>query len=107
MPVILIKSKKGDIVPSKTFTFYEWIEKGYEGIYPTIYDFDQHIKTTWGDIRLRPSYIEYRVADSQPFRLVMSVPALIKGLLFDSTNWDAVKELTKDWSYEDIIELDK
>ena len=107
IPVILIKQEgKEDFIP-KNLTFEEWIHKGYKGRKPTLYDFDQHIKTTWGDIRLRPSYIEYRVADSVPFKLVMAVPALIKGLLMDSGSWAAIEELTKDWTYDDIIELDK
>ncbi|MBD3360598.1 hypothetical protein GF366_02225 [Candidatus Peregrinibacteria bacterium] len=106
-PVYLIKRKKKEDLIPKDLTFEKWIKEGYENIYPTIYDFDQHIKTTWSDIRLRPDYLEYRVADSVPLRMVMAVPALIKGLLFDSSNWESVKELTKDWTYEDIIETDR
>jgi glutamate--cysteine ligase len=108
IPVILIKREgREDISPGGGFTFRNWIEKGYEGVFPTVHDFDQHIKTTWADIRLRPSYLEYRVADSVPFKMVMSVPALMKGLIFSSDNWNAVYELTKKWTYEDIIDLDR
>jgi len=107
IPVILIKQEgKEDFIP-KNLTFEKWIQNGYKGMKPTLYNFDQHIKTTWGDIRLRPSYIEYRVADSVPSKLVMSVPALIKGLLMDSGSWGAIEELTKDWSYDDIVQLDR
>lgn len=107
LPVYLIKKKgKKDLMP-KNLTFDKWIKEGYEGVFPTIYDFDQHVKTTWSDIRLRPDYIEYRVADSVPMRFAMGVPSLIKGLVFDSRSWGAVEKLTKDWTYEDILNADR
>ena len=107
LPVYLIKRKgKEDLMPNN-LTFDKWIKEGYEGVFPTIYDFDQHVKTTWSDIRLRPDYIEYRVADSVPMRFAMGVPSLIKGLVFDSRSWGAVEKLTKDWTYEDIINADR
>ncbi len=106
-PVFLIKRKgQSDLVP-KDLTFKDWMENGYKGRYPTFYDFDQHVKTLWPDIRLRPSYIEYRVADSVPFKMAMSMPAFIKGLVFDSQNWEAVYELTKDWDYDYVLSLDR
>ncbi len=105
--VYLIKRRGKDDLMPKNLTFYDWMKNGYENTYPKMEDFDQHVKTTWGDIRLRPAYLEYRVADSVPFKMAMSVPALIKGLVFDSQNWDAVLDLTKDWTYEEIIEADK
>ena len=37
----------------------------------------------------------------------MALPALMKGLLFDSDSWTQVKELTQNWSYEDIIDIDQ
>ena len=70
-------------------------------------DFHKHLKNNWSDIKLRPGYLEYRVADSVPFKIAMSVPALIKGLVFDSNSWEAVEKLTKGWTYEDVIEIDK
>lgn len=108
LPVILVPDEK-DVVrlPNKEFTFREWMEDGYEGTFPTFADFDRHVKTTWSDLRLRPSYLEYRVADSVPFRHIMGIPALMKGLMFDSGSWKQVKELTKDWTYEEIIDIDK
>ena len=107
MPVYLIKRKgKEDLMP-ENLTFDKWINEGYEGIFPTVYDFDQHVKATWSDIRLRPNYLEYRVADSVPMRYAMGVPALIKGLVFDSKSWRAVEDITKDWTYEDIIKANE
>jgi len=108
LPVILIQDENGkEHRPEKEMTFAQWIENGYQGSQPTFAQFDQHVKTTWSDIRLRPSYLEYRVADSTPFRYIMALPALMKGLLFDSDSWEQVQELTKNWSYDDIIDIDQ
>lgn len=108
MPVVIIvRENEEDRAAPKGLTFRKWMEEGLEDNQPTPFDFDQHVKTCWSDIRLRPSYLEYRVADSTPERLAMSLPALMKGLMFDSESWGAVEELTKDWSYHDILEIDK
>ncbi len=103
---IMGKGKKKDFAPNGV-TFGQWMKNGHEGIYPTYNDFDIHVKSIYSDIRLRPLYLEYRALDTVPYRYVMSVPALIKGLIFDSSSWKQVHKLTKDWSYEDIMELDK
>lgn len=105
--VIIIEDGKEDRPAPKGFTFRQWMEEGLDGRRPTPFDFDQHVKTCWSDIRLRPSYLEYRVCDSTPEKLAMSLPALIKGLVFDSDSWNAVEELTKEWTYDDILDIDK
>lgn len=105
--VIIIEEGKEDAPAPQGFTFRTWMEKGLNGRKPTPFDFDQHVKTCWSDIRLRPSYLEYRVADSTPEPLAMSLPALIKGLVFDSGSWHDVEELTKGWTYERVLEIDR
>jgi glutamate--cysteine ligase len=108
LPVIL--RKRNGVTESlldRKLTFEQWMEKGIDGDFPSMDDFDQHVKTTWSDIRLRPSYIEYRPADSARGKFVMTLPALMKGLLHDEKNWDKIKELTADWTYDDIIAADQ
>ncbi len=108
LPVIIVPDGRGGYVRAETeFTFTDWMNKGYHGTKPTLEDFDRHVKTTWSDLRLRPSYLEYRVADSSPFRFIMAIPALMKGLLFDSENWEKIHELTSEWEYEDILNIDR
>ena len=107
IPVIYAKNAAGEPeLPSPTCTFRQWMKQGLNGNFPTIEDFDQHVKTIWSDVRLRPSYIEQRVADSVPYPLAMSLAALMKGLMMDSSNWDAIAELTKNWTYQDVINAD-
>jgi glutamate--cysteine ligase len=107
LPVILVPENGSYRRPEELFSFAEWIERGHRETKPTFADFDRHVKTTWSDIRLRPSYLEYRVPDSVPFRFIMAIPALMKGLLFDSESWEQVRGLTADWTYEDILAIDK
>lgn len=105
-PVYYFRRGKKEIIP-RGYSFADWMQKGFEGYFPTLEDFDFHVKSVWSDIRLRPSYLEYRVLDSLPLWIIQSSPALIKGLMFDSENWQAIKEMTKDWTYEEILEADR
>jgi glutamate--cysteine ligase len=106
-PVILTKRDNITKAVDQRITFSEWMHKGLDVGYPTMEDFDIHVKTTWSDLRLRPAYLEYRVADSVPFRYALALPALMKGLLLDPKNWDAVEEMTQECTYEDIVTADK
>ncbi|PIQ76634.1 hypothetical protein COU78_05050 [Candidatus Peregrinibacteria bacterium CG10_big_fil_rev_8_21_14_0_10_49_24] len=106
LQVLLIKESDGADIRPENLTFSQWISEGYEGRFPSVFDFDQHVKTIWSDLRLRPSYIENRVADSNPYPLAMSHAALMKGLLMSSQSWNMVKKMTKGWTYEEILDLD-
>lgn len=106
LPVILIEEKGEPQAVESQMTFRQWINEGFNGRYPTLDDFDIHVKTTWSDIRLRPPYIEYRVPDSLPFHLAMAFPAFIKGLVCNSGSWKLVAELLGDFSYQELIDLD-
>jgi glutamate--cysteine ligase len=107
LPVIIIVREDGNDLTPKNLTFRQWMEQGFEGVSPTIYDFDQHIKTIWSDIRLRQGYLEYRIFDSLPTPLSMAVAALTKGLCMSSVSWSAIATLTKDWTVEEIIDCDR
>ena len=107
LPVILMKDENGNDFHPEELCFREWMEHGYQDRKPTPYDFDQHVKTLWADLRLRPGYLEYRVTDSVPAKLAMSLPALMKGLVFDSENWNAVREMTENWTLNDIKKYDE
>ena len=107
LPVILTKHNNMPRAVSKQMSFEDWLQKGLDSEQATMLDFDVHVKTTWSDLRLRPTYLEYRVADSVPFRLALSLPAFIKGLLLDPKNWTLIEQMAKGWTYDDIIAADK
>ena len=106
LPVVYVKRRK-EYYPKGSITFRQWINNGYKGMQPTLSDFDRHVKTSWSDLRLRPSYVEYRVVDSLPFAYAMSSAALMKGLLLDSASWRSIESLFGSWSVPDIMELDQ
>jgi glutamate--cysteine ligase len=101
LPVILFQFDQSIEVP-KGFTFRTWMKKGYQGRFPTFFDFDQHLKTRWTDIRFRPSYLELRVFDTLPYDLLMASAAFIKGIIFHKSGWEAVENITRTWT-EDLI----
>ncbi|MBI5152306.1 hypothetical protein HZA39_02130, partial [Candidatus Peregrinibacteria bacterium] len=96
------------IYPKKTFR--EFIEKGVAAagdcprIFPTIRDFNLHLKSIWLEIRIR-KYIEFRAIDSVPPFLVMAGPALVKGLLYSEESMAAVEKLIGDLSFEELMQL--
>lgn len=78
-------------------TFREFLEQGHEGERATLADFDRHLTTLFPDVRLK-RLIEVRGADSVPADLVLSVPALWKGLLYDAEARSAAWALVAGWS---------
>jgi len=104
--IVIVREDRDDLTP-KDLTFRQWMEQGYEGIFPVATDFDQHIKTIWSDIRLRQGYLEYRIFDSLPTPLSIAVAALVKGLCMSSVSWEAIASLTKDWTVEEIEDCDR
>ena len=80
------------LVPPKGFTFRQWMEKGYEGSFPTTEDFVTHLSLHFPEVRCR-GFLEMRSMDAQ-HRLWQSVPAGIYcGLFYDETACDAALDL--------------
>jgi glutamate--cysteine ligase len=72
------------------------------GDVPRITDFTDHLTTAFPEVRLK-RYLEMRGADGGPWRRLCALPALWVGLLYDSVALDAAHELTKDWTYDEIV----
>jgi glutamate--cysteine ligase len=85
-------------------TFREFMDKGYEGFTATMNDFELHIKTAWKDVKAK-SVIELRFLDSLPPRLIPSAAAIVKGLLYDDDNLNALEKMTASWSHSDFMQL--
>jgi len=100
--VFIMRDEKHIAVPRRTFR--QFIEKGYRGHHATLEDYKTHISFLYADVRLK-HYIEYRSADSLPPTLTPAVPAVVKGLMYDSSGWKFIDELTKYWTYEDYLQL--
>ena len=70
------------------FRFRDFLEKGHAGQHATIADWDLHLSTLFPEVRLRP-HVEVRCADSLPSQLILTVAALLKGLMYDRESFQA------------------
>lgn len=73
------------------FRFHEFLASGYAGHQATMGDWDMHLSTLFPEVRLRPQ-IEVRCADSLPPHLVLTVAALLKGLMYDEESLQSAWE---------------
>lgn len=67
-------------------------------------DWSNHISTLFPEVRLK-RFLEMRGADGGPWRRICALPAYWVGLLYDEEALDAAEQLTKDWTYEDVLAL--
>jgi len=64
---------------------------------PTLGDWEVHLTTLFPEVRLK-HFLEMRGADGGPWSRLCALPALWKGLLYDTTALDAAWDLVKDWT---------
>lgn len=77
---------------------------GFEAQTPYISDWVDHMTTVFPEVRLK-KYIEMRGADGGPWDRLCALPAFWVGLLYDRNTEDAVWDLVKDWSVEEITQM--
>ncbi len=85
-------------------TFRQFMERGWGRERATIEDWANHLTTIFIEVRLK-KYVEVRMADSQPPALMLALPALMKGILYDDDCLAGAWDLVKRWSYVERIEL--
>jgi glutamate--cysteine ligase len=85
-------------------TFRQYMERGFGKERATIEDWSNHLTTIFTEVRLK-KYIETRTADSQPPALMLALPALCKGILYDSDCMAAAWDLVKRWSFGERLAL--
>lgn len=66
---------------------------------PTILDWEDHLSTIFTEIRLK-QFIEFRGADSGPWKSLCALPALWVGLLYDSGSLNEAESLANSWSFD-------
>ena len=67
---------------------------GFEGQYPTIKDWEDHITVAFPEVRLK-QYLEMRGADGGPWNIICALPALWVGLLYDDQSQSEAFDLAK------------
>ena len=77
---------------------------GFEGQYPTLADWEDHLTTAFPEVRLK-RFLEMRGADGGPWRRLCALPAFWVGLLYDEASLAACLELTRGWTLEQRQQL--
>ena len=80
------------------------MERGFGRYRATEEDWSNHLTTIFTEVRLK-TYIEVRTADSQPPALMLALPALFKGILYDDDCLEGAWDLVKRWSFEERLAL--
>jgi glutamate--cysteine ligase len=84
-------------------TFREFLQNGHQGHRATMDDWNSHLTTLFPETRMK-RYIEIRSADSQAPEYMLAVPALAKGVLYESDCLLAAWDLVKGWSWEERLD---
>ena len=103
MYFIYRNSQYNDVAGSSFKNFLEGTLKGYEGIKPTMKDWEDHMSVAFTDVRLK-GYLEMRGADGGPWDRICALPAIWVGLLYDETALKASEEIANKINYEEVIE---
>jgi glutamate--cysteine ligase len=85
-------------------TFRQYMEHGLGKERATLEDWANHLTTIFTEVRLK-KYIEVRTADSQPPALMLALPALCKGLLYDADCMTGAWDLVKRWTFSERLAL--
>ncbi len=93
-----------DLTRPPGLTFRQFMERGYQRDRATIEDWGNHLTTIFTEVRLK-KYIEIRSADSQPPAMMLALPALCKGILYEPDCMLAAWDLVKRWSYDERLQL--
>ncbi len=90
--------RKGRWISMQGHSFRRFMQRGYEGTFPTTEDWGLHLSGIFTHVRLK-SYIEVRAHDLVPLPLALAVPALWKGLLYDRQALGAAVSLAGEMSH--------
>ncbi|WP_455466457.1 glutamate--cysteine ligase [Bartonella sp. B39] len=73
---------------------------------PNIGDWINHLSTLFPEVRLK-RFLEMRGADGGSLQRICALSAFWVGLLYDSEALNEAEALTKDWCFEEVLELRK
>ncbi len=93
-----------DLTHRPGITFRRYMSEGWNGQRATVEDWTNHLTTIFTEVRLK-RYIEVRTADSQPPTLMLGLPALLKGVLYNSDCLAGAWDLVKRWSFTERLAI--
>ena len=85
-------------------SFRDFLKNGFQKYTPRMDDFYLHIKSFWGEVRIK-HYIEYRGFDTVPPHLIPSIPAITRALTLNSEVMQKCQNLVKNWTFIDHLEM--
>jgi glutamate--cysteine ligase len=101
---LLFLYRDGRYSEANGVTFRQYMRDGIDGRRPTLADWDTHLTTLFPEARLK-HYLELRGADAGPLPMVLALPALWMGLLYDDTACAAATALTAGLGFADRLAL--
>ncbi len=93
----------GEYIELTDRTFRAFLACGRGAERATLEDWALHLTTLFPEVRLK-RYIEVRSADSQPPEMMLALPALMKGVLYESDALEAAWDLVRRWSWPERVE---
>ena len=103
-PMIFINRGGKCIEVNGKLTFKQFLEKGFDGFYPTIEDWQLHSNLYFPEVRLR-NFIEIRNHDCVGNGLQYSIPALYKGIMYSKSALEEAEDFLGKFSPNEIKEL--
>ncbi len=103
-PMIFINREGKCVSLNGRLTFKQYMEKGFEGFFPTIEDWKLHSNLYFPEIRLR-NFIEIRNHDCVANGLEYSIPALYKGIMYSASAMEEAEEVLNKFTTNEIKEL--
>lgn len=103
-PMIFINRDSKTININGCLTFKQYMEKGFEGFYPTMEDWKLHTNLFFPEVRLR-NFIEIRNHDCVGNDLEYSIPAFYKGIMYSQSAKEEAEEILNKFTSNDIKDL--
>jgi glutamate--cysteine ligase len=103
VPLVSAMFANGDYVETHR-TFRQFLDEGHQGERATLEDWALHLTTLFPEVRLK-RYLEVRSADSQPPHMMLALPALLKGILYEPDSLQGAWDLVRSWSWEERLHV--
>jgi glutamate--cysteine ligase len=103
VPMLFIQRDRRH-VPVGGRTFRAFLHEGYGEHRATLADWDLHLTTLFPEVRLK-RVLEVRGADAVPPGLVCALPALWKGIIYDSEALAAADARLRHWGFAEVDRL--
>ncbi len=107
VPMLFVRNGS-DYKDAQQQTFRSWLTTGKlaagEKVQPTLSNWVDHLTTLFPEVRVK-RVLELRGADVVPPPLMLALPALWVGLLYDKDARRAAAQLTRKWSFAELLDF--